>query len=47
MSEESQEEVEVTTPQQWANVAKKNWKEWLKFWKVKPMPASDYKKKLK
>jgi len=44
MSEESQEEVEVVTPQQGANVASKNWKAGLKFWKIPDMPASDYKK---
>lgn len=44
MSEELQGEVEVSTPQQWANVASKNWKAGLKFWKVPDMPSSDYKK---
>ena len=40
------EEQEII-PQQGANIAKKNWKAELKFWKVPDMPKSDYKKSKK
>lgn len=45
--ESSQEETTSSEPNKWApavNVAAKNWKSWLAFSKVAPMPAKNWKK---
>jgi len=43
---DEQENMESTPSPDGANVAKKNWKADLPLGKVRPMPPSDYKKKL-